>query len=175
MSQHLRPSRLVSSAALFALAIAMAATAQSPTPSGPLPDSPAQGHMHRPRPKPTNLQVLPKDYTGEQVIEVMRKFTGGLGVECNYCHAKNSSTGHMDFASDANPMKDRARVMLRMTMAINQQYISQLKDPPATHGAGCGTCHRGFSTPPAFVPPTDEHHHDDGPPHGPPPPAGSPQ
>ena len=31
-------------------------------------------------PAPTNLKVLPKDLTGEQVIAIMHKFEGDLGV-----------------------------------------------------------------------------------------------
>ncbi|MGA7155489.1 MAG: c-type cytochrome [Acidobacteriaceae bacterium] len=170
MSFRLRPA-LASFAALIALSIATTVPAQTPSPAGPPPDAHGEGHMHHPHPKPTNLQVLPKDWTGDQVMEVMHKFTGALGVECDYCHAKNPATGHLDPAADTNPMKDRARIMLRMTMAINQQYISQLKDPPATHGAGCGTCHRGNSKPPAFVPPPDDHHWGPPPPQAPPPPA----
>src|SRR5579864_5181679 len=40
----------------------------------------------RPLPKPTNLQVLPKDIQPEQLIHIMRGVAGSLGVECNFCH-----------------------------------------------------------------------------------------
>ncbi len=59
----------------------------------------------------------------------MRSFEGNLGVECSYCHARNAATGRPDFASDANPMKDRARVMMKMTHAIDAEYLTQLTDP----------------------------------------------
>lgn len=168
MSPKLRLS-LASFAALAALSITMAAPAQTPTPAGPPPaDAHAQDHMHRQHPKPSNLQVLPKDFTGEQVMGVMHKFTADLGVECSYCHAKDPATGHLDPASDANPVKDRARLMVRMNMAINQQFISQLKNPAASQGVSCGTCHRGNSKPPAFVPPTHEQHPEGAPPSTPP-------
>ena len=120
----------------------------------------AQARPHRPRPKPTNLQVLPKDFTGDQVIDVMHKFEDQLGVECDYCHAKNPTpsptTGHLDFASDANPMKDRARIMMRMSDEINQTFLTQLTTPPAGQQVSCGTCHRGNAKPPAFVPAPEE-------------------
>ena len=103
-------------------------------------------------PAPTNLKVLPKDTTGPQVIAIMRGFTGDLGVECTYCHAKDPATNRPNFASDANPMKDRARVMIKMATAINTDYLTQLTDPKSEAKVTCGTCHRGMSTPPAFVP-----------------------
>ena len=161
MSQHLRLSLV--SAALFALTLS--AAAQTPTPDTATPPPPRQ---HRPHPKPVNLQVLPMTYTGDQVIDIMHKFERELGVECEYCHVKNPTpsptTGHLDFASDANPMKDRARTMMRMTENINQAYLSQLKTPPPTQQVECGTCHRGNAKPVAFVPPPEEEHHHDGPP-----------
>src|SRR5579872_5819452 len=51
-------------------------------------DSAPQGQQRprRPLPKPTNLQVLPKDIQPEQLIHIMRGVAGSLGVECNFCH-----------------------------------------------------------------------------------------
>jgi hypothetical protein len=109
-------------------------------------------------PPPTNLKVLPKDTTGPQVIAIMRNFEGELGVGCGYCHAKDPATGHPNFASDANPMKDRARVMMRMTHTINTEYLTQLTDPRPGNPVTCGTCHRGMSKPSVFVPPPHERH-----------------
>lgn len=103
-------------------------------------------------PAPTNLKVLPKDTTGPQVISIMRNFTGDLGVECTYCHARDAATGRPNFASDENPMKNRARVMMKMTSTINTEYLTQLTDPKPANPVTCGTCHRGMSKPEAFVP-----------------------
>ena len=103
-------------------------------------------------PAPTNLKVLPKDTTGPQVISIMRGFTGDLGVDCTYCHARNAATGHPNFASDENPMKDRARLMLKMTSTINTQFLTQLTNPKPANPVTCGTCHRGMSKPEVFVP-----------------------
>ena len=157
MSQRLRPCLLASAAALL-LTVAISAPAQTPAPDTSAP----QHRPHRPHPKPVNLQVLPKDLTGDQVVDIMRKFSGDLGVECDYCHARNPhptpTTGHLDFASDANPVKDRARLMLRMSMDINQNFIAQLQNPPATNKVTCGTCHRGAAKPTVFVPPPDDDH-----------------
>ena len=167
MSRHHRLP-LLASAALLVLAI----SAPAQTPDATSADAPHPPRQHRPHPKPVNLQVLPMTYTGDQVIEVMHKFERELGVECDYCHAKNPNpsptTGHLDFASDANPMKDRARLMMRMNDAINQHFLTQLK-PPAEHEVSCGTCHRGNAKPTVFVPPPDEDHHQGPPPSDPPP------
>lgn len=109
-------------------------------------------------PAPTNLKVLPKDTTGPQVIAIMRGYAGALGVECSYCHARDQATGRPNFASDANPMKDRARVMMKMTNAINAEYLTQLTDPKPENPVMCGTCHRGMAIPEVFVPKSHEHH-----------------
>ena len=111
------------------------------------------GRPRGPRPAPTNLQVLPKTMTGEEVIKVMHQFTGDLGVECEFCHAQSPETHRLDFASDANPMKNNARVMMRMTHEIDTKYLAELSDHKDTDmQETCGTCHRGEAHPPAFVP-----------------------
>jgi hypothetical protein len=91
--------------------------------------------------------------TRQQVVAIMRKWEGELGVECEYCHAKDPATGRNNFASDANPIKDRARVMMKMTHTINTEYLTQLTDPKPEHEVECGTCHRGMAKPAVFVPP----------------------
>ena len=159
-------SRLIRLAAVLTLSAATAAFAQDAAPAAP----PAAHHMHGPAPAPTNLQVLPKTMTGEQVHEVMHKFEADLGVECSFCHAKGVAGARPDFASDANPMKDRARIMIRMSMDINNPYLAMLTDPAPTTKVGCGTCHRGNSKPPAFEPAPEMHHMIAAPPPPPPPP-----
>jgi mono/diheme cytochrome c family protein len=119
-------------------------------------------------PPPSNLQVLPKDMTSQQVVAIMRTWEKELGVECETCHAKDPATGRNNFASDANPLKNRARVMLKMTRTINAEYLTQLTDPKPTQDVSCGTCHRGELKPVAFVPPPPA------PRNPPPPPAAAP-
>ena len=171
MSHSLRLSHLAALAALFTLTLAPALHAQAPD-SAPAASAPQTPRPHPPRPKPTNLQVLPKDFTGDQVVDIMHHFEDQLGVDCDYCHAKNTAhkpgMGHLDFPSDDNPMKDRARVMMRMSADINQHFLTQLTTPPPTQQVMCGTCHRGNAKPPAFVPAPDTDHPK------PPPPASAP-
>jgi hypothetical protein len=139
---------------------------------GPPQQPPPEGaHQKRPLPKPTNLQVFPKDMDPERLMEAMHHISGSLGVHCDYCHEIDETTHHPNFASDANPKKTTARLMIRMSREINEKYISQVN---AKASVSCGTCHRGSPKPQAFVPPPEEHHGPMGPggtaPGGPPPP-----
>jgi hypothetical protein len=110
------------------------------------------GPPRGPRPNPTNIKALPKDITGDQLIKLMRQYEGDLGVECEFCHARNPETKRNDFASDANPVKDKARMMIKMTDDLNTKYLAQLSDRKSTDPITCGTCHRGMSHPEVFVP-----------------------
>ena len=142
----------LAAALLFASSIAIAA-AQNAAPA----PQPGQGHApRRPMPKPTNLQVLPKDIAVPDLLAMMRGFTGALGVECEFCHVRDPQTHRPNFASDANPDKAIARTMILMTREINVKYLSQVQDPdatPAEKTVTCGTCHRGNSMPTPFAPP----------------------
>src|ERR1700720_322566 len=83
-----------------------------------------------PQPDPTNLKVL-KVTKRPEVIQIMRTFTAGLGVECNPCHVQNN------FASDENPKKEIARHMIQMAVEINGKF------PDGKMHVTCFTCHRG--------------------------------
>lgn len=87
---------------------------------------------------PVNLKVL-KVNTADDVNQIMRAFTAGLGVECSYCHAPNS------YASDDNPKKEVARQMIRLTKGISMNF-----NDGKMH-VSCYTCHRG-QTKPATAP-----------------------
>jgi hypothetical protein len=134
--------------ATLTLAVTVTALAQEPTPPA--------ARQRRPMPPPSNLKVLPKEMTAEQVVAIMHTWEGELGVGCNYCHAKDDTTGRLNFASDANPMKDRARVMMKMTHTINTEFLTQLTDPKPENDVNCGTCHRGMAKPAVFVPPSPQ-------------------
>jgi hypothetical protein len=122
---------------------------------------PSQAHPRRPLPKPTNLKVLPKDIAPEELVKIMRGYAGALGVECNFCHAAVPGKRELDFASDAKDDKAIARIMIQMTHTMNEQYMTQVKDPdamPEDKHITCGTCHRGHQMPEHFTPPPEEHH-----------------
>jgi Photosynthetic reaction centre cytochrome C subunit len=140
MTRYLRSSALLSALALSSYL----AHAQAPAP-------PAGQAPRPPRPAPTNLKVLPKTMTGDQVLAQMRLFTGYLGVECNFCHAEDPVTKRPNAALDTNPMKDTARFMITMTADLNEKLDTmpgKMYADPVT----CGTCHRGEKHPSVFVP-----------------------
>src|ERR1700732_4713977 len=70
--------------------------------------------------KPSNIQVLPKDWPGSRLQPVMIGFTRALGVRCSYCHKgeEGKPLSTYDFASDENSNKNRAREMYRMRERI---------------------------------------------------------
>ena len=92
-----------------------------------------------PPPTPKNLKVLTGE-SGEQVIMTMRAFRTALGVQCTFCHVQG------DFASDDNPKKETARMMLTMARDVNAKF------PDGKRHVSCYTCHRG-ATEPATEPP----------------------
>jgi len=92
-----------------------------------------------PPPTPKNLKILTGE-SGEQVIMTMRAFRTALGVQCTFCHVQG------DFASDDNPKKETARMMLTMAREINSKF------PDGKRHVSCYTCHRG-ATEPATEPP----------------------
>jgi Photosynthetic reaction centre cytochrome C subunit len=147
MNGFVRHSLLV--VCLASLSAQLASAQDSPSPT---PQTQAGGQCRGPRPNPTNIKALPKDITGDEVIKIMRQYEVDLGVECEFCHARNPETRRNDFASDANPVKDKARVMIKMTDDLNAKYLTQLSDHKSGDVVTCGTCHRGMSHPEAFVP-----------------------
>lgn len=99
--------------------------------------------------KPENLQVLPKDWSGQRLRPVMTGFTRALGVRCSHCHVgeEGEPLSTYDFASDDNPNKERARTMLRMLGDINQ-YLETIEPSGSVRvNMWCHTCHRGRPRP----------------------------
>jgi Photosynthetic reaction centre cytochrome C subunit len=99
-------------------------------------DKPPTPAPPKERPAPKNLKVL-KATTGEEVSQIMRTFTIGLGVQCNFCHIQGN------FASDENPKKDIARRMITMTHDVNSLFPGDEKKMRVS----CYTCHRGEAEP----------------------------
>jgi tetratricopeptide (TPR) repeat protein len=99
--------------------------------------------------KPTNLQVMPKDWPGSRLQPVMTGFTSSLGVRCSYCHKgeEGKPLSTYDFASDENPNKDRAREMWRMLGDINN-HLKKIQPSGDTRvNMWCHTCHHGRPRP----------------------------
>ena len=146
--------RTISLTATLCLSAPALLLAQPPA-GGPPPGGPGGPGGQRAPFAPKNLKVLPPD---TNIIAVMRGYEQALGVQCEFCHAPADPVTHRaDRASDANPMKDTARAMIRMNQDLNSKYLAQLSVPDrqaaeAAPTVTCGTCHRGEKQPPAFVP-----------------------
>lgn len=104
-----------------------------------------------PEPVNKNLKILPKNISHEDLDKVMDQFKSALGVKCNFCHAasKDSTSHHLDFASDEKPEKSIARKMMQMTAKINKKFFSYNKDEKGqmVNPIACMTCHRGAERP----------------------------
>ena len=83
-----------------------------------------------------NIKVL-QGLPSSQLIPVMAFIANSLGVTCAHCH-------EADFASDAKPMKQRARDMIVLTRTTDSAF----------GGKGlitCNTCHQGQPVPPSVA------------------------
>lgn len=99
----------------------------------------------------TNLKVLDKEIGKQELIGIMRGWSGALGVRCNHCHVGPDNLQGMDFADDEKEHKRAARAMLEMAIAINSQYIGSWEESGSEgehQGVNCFTCHRGQPKPP---------------------------
>lgn len=105
-----------------------------------------------PPPPPKNLQVLPRDFTFQQVVQVMQQFNQALGVTCAHCHVfvAPNDPGN-DFASDMKPEKNIARAMMRLTREINPMVAKAVATKKAAADqvtqVTCMMCHRGAAVP----------------------------
>jgi hypothetical protein len=151
MNRFLRSSIVVVCLAPLSASLIRAQDAPAAAPATQAPRPP-----RGPRPKPTNIKALPANITGDDLIKLMHQYEGDLGVECEFCHARNPETKRNNFPSDANPVKETARAMIRMTDDLNTKFLAQLSDRKSTDPITCGTCHRGMSHPEAFVPKKQE-------------------
>jgi hypothetical protein len=134
------------SLALFPAALLPLCFALAQSPAAP-PQEPVKAFA-----KPTNLKVLSKKTSGEEVDKLMRQYNGDLGVKCEYCHDGNAETQQTNYVSDENPTKEIARYMMSMTADINEKYIDPMPDRQFADPVTCGTCHRGAKHPSVFIP-----------------------
>jgi len=105
----------------------------------PLAAQPPEGQKKGGGGPPKNLKILKP----EEVGPAMRSFTQALGVNCNFCHVQG------DRASDDNPKKNVARMMIGMVHDINAKFPDNAGKVYVT----CYTCHRGKNEPETAPPP----------------------
>lgn len=145
------------------LAVASSSIAQSPQAAKPAPPASEEheDHDHEHHLPPTNLKVLPKTMTGEQVHELMEGWEAALGAHCNTCHTADpkklgpNGRPRLNFADDSKQEKSTARLMYKMMQDINDNYVSMVDS--SAEKVGCGTCHRGHLDPEPFVAPKENH------------------
>jgi hypothetical protein len=108
----------------------------------------AQGPPREPE-KPTNLQVLPKDISNDDLDRTMRQMSSALGVRCDHCHAAAKSGQGLDFASDTKDEKKSARTMLQMTRTLNTDWLTRvMSEDGGQMQVSCVMCHKGSERPP---------------------------
>ncbi len=101
-----------------------------------------------PQPKYTNLKVLPKNISKEELDNVMDGFKAALGVKCNFCHApRKDDAKKLDFASDEKQHKLIAREMMKMTAKINKKYFHRKDKEGKMTNISCMSCHNGKEEP----------------------------
>lgn len=112
--------------------------------------TPATAAAQWPPQKIENVKVLPPDIALRPLVDTMAGFTRALGVRCTFCHVgtEGADLGTYNFVSDSLSTKRTAREMMRMVLAINQDYVSKVPDrstPPIV--VTCASCHRGITQP----------------------------
>ena len=84
-----------------------------------------------------NLKMM-KGVPAERFLMRMNAFSRALGVSCRHCHVP----GH--WKDDDKKPKAIARQMMRMTGAINEEYLAKIDfGPDEKPSVNCTTCHRG--------------------------------
>jgi tetratricopeptide (TPR) repeat protein len=98
----------------------------------------------------TNLKVLPKEISKQDLISTMRAFSNALGEHCDYCHVHKDANpqNDMDWAADDLKAKTTARVMMQMTHTINATEIPKITTAHLDRvEVRCRTCHHGQARP----------------------------
>lgn len=120
---------------LFTLSMLLAAAGPS---AGQIPD------------KFENLKVLPKNISKMELVDMMKRFTGALGVRCWHCHVgeEGQPLSEFDFVSDNKAAKKATRTMIKMVTEINGTFLSKLEDKTSSGlKVDCMTCHHGQTKP----------------------------
>jgi len=87
-----------------------------------------------------NLKIM-KGLPAERLLGTMNSFSRSLGVNCNHCHVP----GHWKDEDKKN--KDITRQMMKMSGAINDDYLAKMDFGDDKPHIGCMTCHRGENEP----------------------------
>jgi Photosynthetic reaction centre cytochrome C subunit len=85
-----------------------------------------------------NVQIL-KAVPAGRLLKIMELgYSKSLGVNCTHCHVVDQ------WDKDDKPTKQIAREMIKMTNAINNDYLKNIKNLKGPNPIiNCTTCHRG--------------------------------
>jgi hypothetical protein len=147
----------VVSCCVLAGTVAMTGQAQGPAAGAPQGQGPGGAPGGGGARGPQNLKVLPSTWTNQQVGALMQTFVQSLGVTgpegpgCGFCHTPNASGRGFNTAADDKKEKEVARQMIKMTMAINSDYLKDVgveaADAAVPEKVSCFTCHNGQKKP----------------------------
>lgn len=93
-----------------------------------------------------NLKILPQDISDAKLDSIMQSYRKALGIGCGFCHVPMQNLpDSLDYASDANEMKENARRMMRMTIDLNKNYFNfdSTQRPEYINVIHCKMCHQG--------------------------------
>ncbi|MCS7002281.1 MAG: photosynthetic reaction center cytochrome c subunit family protein, partial [Dehalococcoidia bacterium] len=104
----------------------------------------------RENPQPRNAIVLRGLSTQEISDYMVQQVSGGLKVDCTYCHGPVQN-GRINFGAESlaeNPAyanKVRGRNMMLMAADLNQNFVAKIpaKSPNNDYQVTCATCHNG--------------------------------
>lgn len=108
-------------------------------------------YAQNPFSEPKNLQVLPKTMKGDQLRQVMRRFSAAIGQGCAYCHdrVETDDGAHMVWDTDNNDKKRVTREMIKLVGHVRQVSAGLYPNNPDHKPTAvvCTTCHRGQANP----------------------------
>jgi len=139
--------RLVSGTVFFLGALLICLIA---SPSAQDAAAPRQGGAGPAPSGPSNLKVLPKSWSNQQIGTLMRTFNESLGVQCTHCHEPNPKAPppaagrgpQLDYTLDGKPEKDIARKMIQMVTSLNET-LKTVGDQTVAEKVSCFSCHQG--------------------------------
>jgi hypothetical protein len=119
--------------AVFCLLIGIRAAGQAPAPQGAPEKVPLTDDVFK------SVEIL-KGIPVDTFFETMGMFASAMGNDCTFCHVSNAYFDKTAFAQPT-PRIRRARQMLTMMTALNEQYFA------GRTRVTCFTCHGGSQAP----------------------------
>jgi hypothetical protein len=65
-----------------------------------------------------NLQVLPKNISKGELVDIMKQFSITFNVRCSYCHAVSDDLTQGSFDSEEKPAKQKARELMKTLIQV---------------------------------------------------------